>query len=308
MDRFVAIGEESSFGTAVSATHLIDIASHSINPTHNVIYVDTAGQRLVRQRVPGFFGVAGDIEFFPEPHYMGIILKGIFGNVSTEDLGSGLYKHTFTIGNSMPSFTLEVGYDLNSKCRQIVGCGFRSLRLEATARELLSATLSVVGKTETGEVDPTTGLSFSDEEPFVFYEGTLKLDGSEFGHAQAVRLTFTNDFPDDVAAIGSRFLQGLYPQRFEIEGELEVHVTDWSLYKKFISGGTGATPGTSISDVSLDLKFTKDDYFLEITLPHITYNEMDFGYSARDKLSPRLPFRAWGEGVTVILQNDMPEP
>jgi len=84
----------------------------------------------------------------------------------------GVFRHEFTPYQEIPSFVSEVGPDVETNSRQVSGLAISSLALEAVARELLTASIDLVGQSE--KVLPGTSPTFSTLKPFVFHQGQLK--------------------------------------------------------------------------------------------------------------------------------------
>ena len=300
--RFIGIAEETTFRTPVSATEWIDIVSESINPNRNVIDVETAGRRELVARVPGPFFVSGSFDMIVNADNITKLLKWLLGNVSTSDDGGSpaVYKHEFTPGDSIKSFTLEICPGVGGQSRQIAGTAVRSIAFEAPARELLTATVEVLGAKE--ELISSSTPTFSSLRPFIFFEGSLTLEGSSVGRAEAFRCTIANTIPDDTHVLGDMFLPAIDLLGIRVTGDMDVAFTSWDYWKRFYGSATATEPQTSIEPVSLQFKMTGqstgssvagfENYLLQIDIPKAILDATNANFDRRERIVQGLGFGA----------------
>jgi len=298
MTRYIAIAKEDSFGNEQTTfTEYLDAVRESVRPTHNIIEVETAGAgRSLRHILPGPYGLSGDIDFVVGPESIDYILYGATGDhTQTQDSGGNVYKHEYKPATTLPSFTIEICPDVGSSpdyARRLIGCGFSSLRFEAVAREVLTCTASIVGKTEK-LVTPSTP-TFSTLRPFYFADGQVKWNGTEIARIEAFRCTLENTIADDAFVLGSRFLPALITGPCNVTGDMDMQFLDWSYYQEFL-GSSGATqPGTTIDSVSIELNFLGDstgssdagfeNYAFKIELPRVYLNTASPNFDRRERL------------------------
>ena len=265
-----------------------------------MIDVETAGLRARRYRVPGPYRVSGSFDMVVAPDNIALLLKAGLGSVSTTAGGGGAYKHEFTPADTLPSLTLEVCPDVGSRSRQIVGVGITSLGFEATAREVLTCSVDVLGQKET-LVSPSSP-TLPSLRPFIFFEGSLSLGGSDVANVEAFRFTIENDIPDDAFVLGSRFLPGLRVQGMTVSGDMDVAFTTWDLYKRFFGNATASTPQTSLESVSLTLTFTGEstgdttagyeNYKFIAEFPKVYFDTSEANFDRRDRIVQSLGWTA----------------
>ncbi|RLE67001.1 MAG: hypothetical protein DRJ38_00075 [Thermoprotei archaeon] len=300
MARFIGLAEESSYGNAATIDHWIDVVSESITSDQQMIDVETAGLRARRYRVPGPYRVGGSFDMVVAPDNITLILKAALGSATTTDSGGGAYKHEFTPADTLPSLTLEICPDVGSLSRQVVGVGITSLGFEATAREVLTASVDVIGQKES-LVSPSSP-TLPSLRPFIFYEGALSLGGSDVANVEAFRFTIENDIPDDAYVLGSRFLPGLRVQGLTVSGDMDVAFLSWDLYKRFFGSATATEPQTSLESVSLTLTFTGEstgdstsgyeNYKLIAEFPKVYFDTSEANFDRRDRIVQSLGWTA----------------
>jgi len=285
-------------GKETAPYEFIDVVSESVRGEQNIIYIETAGLgRSIRQAVPGPWGESGDIDLIVGPENIEYILFATLGQVKYSSSGDGAYKHIFEPASSIPSFTLEIAPDVGSKVRRIPMAGVTSLRLEAVAREALTATMSIVAAKEkiVNESTPT----FSTKRPFVFYDGVLQIDGGTVARCEAWRGTYENTIADDAFVLGSRFLPTLIVGPCNFSGDMDIQFLDWQYYQKYL-GGT--EPGKTLQTIGLTLTFlgestgsavsNYDKYMLKIEIPKVTLNTSEASFDRRERIVQSLDWQA----------------
>ena len=126
MARYLGIGEETEFGSVASIAQFIDIISEDLNPQQNIIYAELVSPRDRKKFASGGYIVSGGVDLFVEPENFGRFLKWTLGQVSSTLVETGSYDHTFKGGDTIKSFTGEVGLD-DVIARRVVGCGIDSM-------------------------------------------------------------------------------------------------------------------------------------------------------------------------------------
>jgi len=296
--RYVAMGIEPVMGKETTPYEFLDVVSESVRGEQNIIYIETAGLgRSIRQAVPGPWGESGDIDLIVGPENIEYILYATLGHVTLDESGDGAYKHVFTPASTIPSFTLDIAPDVKGKARRIIMAGVTSLRLEAVAREVLTATMSIVAAKEKFVTESTP--TFSTKRPFVFYDGVLKIDGGTVARCEAWRGTYENSIADDAFVLGSRFLPTLIVGPCNFSGDMDIQFLDWQYYEKYL-GGT--EPGKTIQSIAIELNFVGestgstvsgfDKYQLKIEIPKVYLNTSEANFDRRERIVQSMEWQA----------------
>lgn len=153
---YASTGEESTWGTPVTRTREVQLASSSLARTYTRPKVPHLyGRRNPRDVFTQSEDVGGDIVFMAiyANRVLSMLLKHAFGQVATT--GSGPYTHTFTLAAALPTgLTVEVGTATDAEV--YAGCKVARLALSVAPGGLLSCAASLIGKTSGGKVAPTT--------------------------------------------------------------------------------------------------------------------------------------------------------
>jgi hypothetical protein len=257
-DRYLAVGEEATYGTAAPLNRYIDILREALVFDKGITPVETVFSRDIRKYVEGRARVTGSVDFNVEPENCGEFFKWALGSVETS--GIGPYNHTFKPADTIKSFTITV---VSEKVqRKITGCLIDRLTLE-TVLDVVTGSIDVIAAKEekdTGSYTPT----ISTLAPFVFKEATLTLGGSDRSqYLRALRLRIGNNIPvDDLYGFGSQYLRRIGVRARTVECDIEMAFEDTTEYDAFLAG----------TEVACNLKFTRGtDYEFEIDLPKMVY-------------------------------------
>jgi hypothetical protein len=174
----IAFGRQTAKGTpaAVPTIKFKLAAAPSIGPVKNRNrYVVTD---VGRDQGPGYTSgmmISGDIPIYLEPQGVAPLFFGALGANADGGVNPN-YTHTATPANDLPYFTIwrMVG---NVIVEQFNDCKISSLRIDGSAGQALSATLSVVGLSSS-LITTDTVLAALDPGGYLFPEGSgaLKID------------------------------------------------------------------------------------------------------------------------------------
>ncbi|MCX8190561.1 MAG: hypothetical protein N3F05_05050, partial [Candidatus Diapherotrites archaeon] len=105
---YVLIGKESAYGTPVSCTKDVGkVQNITSDFNNNYRKIRGISSSDVQEFITGIFEASGSLEV---KYQHGRLLEYIFGSVSHTQTTND-WKHTFTLTEALPSFTLEYGFD-----------------------------------------------------------------------------------------------------------------------------------------------------------------------------------------------------
>jgi len=306
MTRFIGIGKESTYRTAVSASEYINIISEDIVPDWDWVKLEEAGYRFVRDKIPGGFKETGNINLYVDAQSISKFFEGLLGSASTSDDGGSpvvAYKHTITPANSLPSYTLEIFPESPiTYSRQVVGTGMLSMRLEAEAGSPLTATVGILGAKESLIPPSSTTPAFANKSPLPFNNSSVEVEDSAVATVEAFRLDISNRIPDDAFVLNDMFLPALRLEGGEITGEMDLAFTSWDYYKLFYGSSSATEPSETPETVKVELIATGgstgssetgfENYKLAITLPKCRLDTSNANFDRRSRIVQRLGFEA----------------
>lgn len=318
MTRYVALGEQSEFGTPTTPTHYIRVTSVEINPEAGNIYPELADSRFDAPAIGGAFKVSGSFECPVELEHIGYPIKYALGSVTsyTIDDTAGVYEHIFTpidFGSSLPAFTMAVGKD-NVTEETVGGCVINSMSLETASKELLVATFEYGGVLV--KLTSLTTPSFPSPDFIAYHRGVVKIAGEERADIEAITITVENNVNFDDAYRITR-TKGRLPKEFPVGGckitvEFDARFRDTKYYNYFL-GGASATelqdePYSVEVEVNfigktLDLSSGTTHQYLVIKMPKVIIDSISVPMSGRDRLVATVSATA-GKGTVTVERYD----
>jgi len=306
-NRYLGVGEESTFGQAATISRYIDVVSEGIKSSQSWLTPETVDSRYQKKAILGPLAVKGGLNVVVEPDNIPQLFKWLLGSVTSQQQEtSGVYDHTFTPADSIKSFTAELGYDTFG--RKIVGCLINSATIESVAKKELVASFDIVAKEEQ-KITSLASPTFSARRPFVWSDAAFKVGASDkSSQLRAFSLKIGNNIPEDeLYAHGSRSITRQQVGEFTVEGALDLTPLDTEQYDKFLAG----------QEAALNIKFTGEStgdatypsYTLEIDLPRVVY-ESDAAphLDGRKPLKANVPFKALYDStkayaVKIVVRN-----
>ncbi len=280
----LVIGEESAFGTQPSAGFVVPfntfgvVASQTVNAPATI-----SGTRNPVEPFRGNKDVGGSIVVPVDSSAFWYWLQMMFGDPTTA--GAGPYTHTFDIGNTQPSYTLESQFTdlLTDVFYQYLGCKASRWSMTLGGDGELVSTIDVIG----ADSDPDS--SSFDASPTTMtidrldnFEASLTEGGGAISNVTEV--SFTVDFGLDPSnfVIGGSGARGAIPEGIvDVSGNIKTLFEDTSLITKAVSGTESAIIITIQEDAnhSLVIEFNELQYSLktpEISGPQGLLVDLDF--------------------------------
>ncbi len=247
--------------------------------------------------------------------YMGLLWKAVFGSVTTTGEAAP-YTHTFTIGQSIPSFLLEKGFTDLATPQYFKNNGVKigKMSMSITRKGVQPVTLDLVGAKETISATPfqasPTDLGYAKFDGLSL--GTIEEGGSSSAEIVEISgLTIDNGLDEDQFVLGSGGERAaLDAGQVAVSGTVKAIFNNITLYNKAVNGtesslrlvwslGTGA--GTAGNE-SFELK-----------IPELIYGKAAVQISGPKGIYVELPFQAFYDDSTeesaiqAILKNTTAE-
>lgn len=230
----LAIGKETTWGTAVTPTLFIEFLEESIkNEVEHIEAGFIMGSRNNYKYYKGVEDVKGSFSMVVNPDNIGLLLYMALGvEADPSQVGATTaYDHDFTPADpdtDLGSFTLEI--DRNITCCTYAGATVDNFGLTAAKGSLVTATFDIIAKSEVDDQTATTGLTPSSLVPYMFHHGTLTIDGGSAAYVNGFNFTYSNGLDADGGFIlnGSRNRAHAYKQGGTLTGSMEIEWTSTS--------------------------------------------------------------------------------
>ena len=331
-------GKESTYGTAGTINSSFGLVQ-SVSPTENnsLIKIRTmGGTRDYSNIVPGKFEVSGSFSYYVQD---GKFLAFAIGEAADADWGTtDAYVHTMGAGtdpgaNDFPSFTLEFANTestsplTNNLKRVYTGCMVNTLGLSATVDEPLMANVDWIGRTVLASQAANTSVTDSTKDPYVFYQGSLYVSSgaapvADVAIASGDKICELNSFDVSInnnlealwyicsAETNARALKALVPKGRDWEGNIEIHFTNWDMYRKFLGSTSATSPQDTLTGFNVVLDFVRSgiiggtkattDDFMRIVLKDVKFDQNEISGSPEDIVSQSLTLSIESAVIYVV--------
>ena len=264
--------EEGTFGTGVTPDLIV---GYNVTVTPNFskgfqeILSAGADARTINSLTLGPEDLRFTLEFVPSDW---VFLKYVFGTVA--DLGSDPYTHTFTLNDSVQSFTLQwAKRGSTNHVLTLSGCvALKSTvswaKTSSPGKEgHIKVSMDCVAQNVT-QGTTITSISSPTATPFQFRMVKLTLDGNEITEVNSGELSFdTGIDPSDSRYCNSTLNTAIgepIPKTFMITGRVNINVKDktyWDLWDAGTAVG-GACKLEFVRGANDDMDFTFSNFFV----------------------------------------------
>ncbi len=305
-DRYVGVKEEASFGTEAAvpmAFDLVDgLGSCGIDvPDDPNIAVPTLS-RFQKKHVPGFYSVAGPMDYTADVNTLGWFLKWVLGGYKFTTGATGepnIHEFYTTPGNILKSFTARIGKDTFEHV--ILGCTINKISLNID-NELLTGKLDVIAQKDKPAPLRTT-LNEPDEDifPLAFYNHTVKIDTVDYSpDVKSVGLDFDNGMKaDDGQGQGSRF-----PYKFRAgNGKIDLAIKrsdDTSDALQEFWGGPNGPSNNPHTPFEVEENYNSGDFgSMKFKYPKCYYAKAPSDIKGADPREPEYAFGVESTNITL---------
>lgn len=309
MKSITNLAFETTYGTvpSVGATwYRQPINKNALTGKKNLIQSNTiTGRRDAVEPAIGQMDASGQLELPMDVRNIGNILKGIFGAPQTSAAGEeGLYKHVFTVGDEIPSLTVEKGFPDISLFYQYPGTKLNKFSL--TAQVGNNETTYTVDTMAANEVETKTAAGTTPKSlkltRFNNFNAAVKEGGTALVTCRKMQLDINNNLDGDTFCLnGSSVRPSINEGNAEVTGNIETLFTDDTQLKKAMEA----------IETSLELSFTRDKFSLTFTIPELILEQATPTIDGPKGVTATLNYRGYfadDEGnsiITVTLINDV---
>jgi hypothetical protein len=295
--RYLGIGIEDEFGSAVGADQHYDIASATLDaPTETEMEWPGGLSRGRRTRRPGPYVPGGNVVCAVDVNTIFYLLYLLFGDYEQDGPDEELYTYSLQPQRNnliLPSGTFLLGKDAFE--HEFAGGTVSQLTLNVD-KEFARATADVIAQKDAkNAIKAEANLTMSAAYPLAFHELTVELDeGDESAYVESVTLTINNNAAGDAGVnMGSRYPARIYAGDIQVSFSLNVAFEDTGEKEKFWGGANGPSDDGSTS-VDLTLTFDSGSYgSLVFSLPSVIYDAVPIQPSGRDRIVQNITGRAF---------------
>lgn len=219
ISNYIGIGKETIFGTPVAPSFYLKInESDGVNINNDIQYVESIVSGVLAKNKEAFKGkieYEGSFELPFVPQSPTLLMYSALGNLTTQQLETGVYKHTLIESETKPSLTLE--QKIGEIVKRFSGFIVKQFTLEGSPGEYLNFSFDGLAKTQVDQTPSTPSyethrvLNFADISYF-------KVDTTDIkSYVEDFSIEYTNNL-ESFYGLGSNELVVSYPTPSEISG------------------------------------------------------------------------------------------
>lgn len=236
--RYVNLKKESVYGTAEGSAGRYEDAVCKIQPNPNWLIPAPVAQRAYKKRSTGLIRSQGNIgDFAVTPcGIIGDLLLGALGTCNSALQETGVYLHTFTPADTIPSYTGRIGVEQIE--RILPGCLVEELNLKFVAGQSLTANALIYSgfsETSTTIGAPTTDTvqAFTQIDDLV----NFTLDSSDRSAVLSeLSIKIKNNIPFTRGDLSGRTFSKIRTGQRKVTGNLTAYFDDTVEFDDFKNG------------------------------------------------------------------------
>lgn len=313
----MGIRQESAFGQEATPPEVYgEIFNESMTMDNRLIRPDTVnGSRFNKWVAPGPVSGRGGISTALVAEGLAPwLLKGLFGDVSSEAVAAGVYDHTFTPAQSaeLPSFTVEVDYE--SACQNWIGSTVTGATISISPNDLVNLSVRMLSQRPRKTTANTP--SYNEVRPFTGFETEFTLNGVENVSFESFSISVTNNVEQVWTLNGKRYPAKHVVKGFDIEGTIALEFSSDEERRRMWGSASAVEPQLSITPGSILMKATQNEDFtpgyarsITLDIPEIYYASAPANISAaRDRIVQTVSFfgnysAGSGKLADIVLRN-----
>lgn len=231
---YLGVGVETVAGTGVAPTKFVPVKTVSFDVQQDEIrFREIAGSRQAQQSFGGSIrpSVNFDTAFYPSGAF-GVILRGLFGSVTTAAAGASAtaFTHTFGDASVLPSLSFERSDTATEGTgllhERIAGCKIESVSFTADFGAEVNMSVTAQGITfPTNPAAKPGSIALPAMNPFIFTGVSVNVDGVDSDLFKSINFDFNNTLEPQEALRGTRTAYKIH------EGPLECTLSGTMIYE-----------------------------------------------------------------------------
>ncbi|MGE4338198.1 MAG: phage tail tube protein [Pigmentiphaga sp.] len=316
LDAQAGMVEESTYGTYVAPTRFYEFNSESIAPVVAKLYSRPLGsgriQRTSRRRT-SVTGAGGDINIDAVNRGMGVLLKQMFGKVTSAQVGeTAEYTQTYVPdpnGKRGLSATVQVGRpstDGTIRPFSYVGGKVIGWSLAAALDDIVKINTTWDFKTQTTSEDVETASYADDVVPFTFLDGALSIGGSPVATIKAVNVAWAEAQDTARRYFGNQKGEPLPNGMLELTGQFDSEFNDMAAHDAWVAGDEIVDAVITFTGETIPEE--SNPYKIVLTIPSLEYTGSAPAIGGPEVVQQNLPwmglFNGEEELITLVYHTD----
>lgn len=299
----IGIGEESTWGTAVSRTHWFRAISENLKRTvtksPRPVLAEASGSRNRKSHYIASDMAGGSFEVLVGYEGFGLLLKHILGGTPATTGSSAPYTHTYKLAASPPTggLTIEVKRG-NGTAEVFEGCRITKATFKIEAAGLMRVSCDVIAETSGGRTSAGTPSYTTDELDLIHHQAGSVGWNSNLYVPRSVEITIDNKFATR-QLLGSKLTKEPKPSDFlDVTIKLDLEWENDNLISSLTADDAGDLTLSFTGLSSRTFTFTAHNAFLEDASDPIS----GVGVVAQSA-SFRAQSDGTDEGLAIVIEN-----
>ena len=299
--RYLGVGVETVFGTAVTAQAFIDFTAAELDTPEapQIVYPGSGGGRMPTVSVAGPYPPSGMVRMGVDPANIGYLLRAFFGGYGVS--GSGTYTHTFnaTDVETLPSVTARIG---RGGVFEHVFAGTNGNRLTLEAEQGGDGIFLMAGADLMSRSDAKAAINSSAKtfpaSIYTLHEGVVTIGGGGISTLlESFRVELNNNLDADSGVrFSSRFPVEIPVGAIEVSGSMRLKFGTDAEYERFWGGASGPVAAGNTA-VNLQAVFTKGSTTFTIRVPAALWTSVRAPVEGRNRITQTVAFTGYMDGT-----------
>jgi len=261
MAGHMGLKQETSFGTEATVDVFGEISNLDLS-SDNALHIPRliGGIRGNKRILPASLTASGSFNYllFPED-LTGWIFKGIFGQVTTTDLGGGAYQHVFTPidSGSLPSFTIQK--DSEAGVFNYLGCVFDGFTMGITPDEIMEMSVNLQAQTVKEGAIQTP--SYTTLDPFLPFHASVTLNSVANTSFENLEINITNALEPVMTLNNQRYVGKIVAHQFDCSGTFSLEFDDMDIMRLIWGHAAATAPRDYVNVVDLTYNIVMSDAY-----------------------------------------------
>ncbi len=256
----LGIREQFDYDVAKTpSTYFMDMYDETLKGDNGIITKKTCqGKRSLTDVIIGPHTTVGGFKIPARPNgFMGLCLKGLFGQVVTTDLGGGAYQHVFEAVNSAEPLPFTVYVDRKNVVERYTGFVFGKLDINGPVND--SVDLQFDGLAQKPDIVAQQTSTFDLPRMFVWCDATITYRGVVNKDFEDLTISINNTASGIPTINGTRFIQRAIDSWFEVEASWNMGLYSADFLKQMWGDVAATSPTKTILENTFEIEYVSPE-------------------------------------------------
>jgi len=261
MAGHMGLKQETSFGTEATVDVFGEVSNVNLS-SDNALHIPRliGGIRGNKRILPANITAGGNFNYLLFPQDLtGWIMKGIFGQVTTTDLGNGAYQHVFTpiVTAALPSFTIQK--DSEAGVFNYLGCVMGGFSMGITPDAIMEMAVEVTAQTVKEATIQTP--SYGTLDPFLPFHAAVTLNSASNVDFEDLTIDITNALEPVMTLNNQRYVGKIVAKQFDCSGNFSLEFGNMDIMRLIWGDAAATAPRDYVKVLDLTYNLVMEDAY-----------------------------------------------